>query len=100
MLSKDERQRLHEIERQFAGEDPQLAHEFAKAPIPGRFRRILAWIFFALSMFVMTLAAGLYGAITVLVVTFAVIALAPAWRRHVAREQQLSRTDYDNRSFH
>lgn len=100
MLSKDERQRLHEIERQFADENPQYVDQFAKVRKAKRPHHYLAWAVFVVSMVVMTSAAGLYGTITVLVATFFAIALAPVWKRHAASEKQASQHDPDHRSFY
>lgn len=99
MLSKNERERLHEIERQFADENPQFVKKFAKVPALKRIHRILAWSFFALAMFSMTSSAGLYGAITVLVITFIVIAVAPIWRRHAARDRQIHASEHGDSSI-
>lgn len=99
MLSKNERERLHEIERQFADENPQFVRKFKKVPAIKRVHHVLAWAFFALAMFTMTSADGLYGSITVLVITFIVIAVAPVWRRHAERDKQLHASEHGDSSI-
>ena len=88
MLNKNERERLNEIERRFAEDSPEFARKFKRVPAVKRSHRILGWVIFVLAMVLMTAAAGLYGSITVLVITFVVVAVAPTVCRYFAADEQ------------